>query len=80
MRRGPMAWEPAAAFACFIGSVISLVLGFVFTTGWILDFGLHPVLHGVGITLLIIGIPLLIVGGHFLDVRERKIKKSTFWS
>jgi hypothetical protein len=77
IHRSQLAWEPAAAFVCFVGAFLSLVLGFVFTTGWILDFGLHPFLHGLGLTLLIIGIPLLILGGHFLDVRERKIKKSS---
>ena len=71
-----MAWEPAAAFCCFAGALVSLVMGFVFTTGWILDFTVHPFLHGLGITLLIIGIPLFILGGHFMDLRDRKIKKS----
>jgi hypothetical protein len=76
LRRSQLAWEPAAAFACFVASVLSLIGGFVFTTGWILDFAIHPILHGLGLTLLIIGIPLLILGAHFLDLRERKIKKS----
>ena len=76
MQRSPVAWEPAAAFCCFVGAIIALVLGFVFTTGWILDFAVHPFLHGLGLTLLIIGIPLLILGGHFMDLRDRKIRKS----
>ncbi len=29
-------------------------------------------LHGIGLTLLIIGIPILILGGHCLDLMERE--------
>jgi hypothetical protein len=69
-------WEQAAAFACFVGSILSLAIGFVFTTNWILNEVRHPLLHAVGITLLIIGIPILILGGHCLDLMEKKNKKS----
>ena len=69
-------WEPMAAFACFAGSIISLALGFALTTNWVLNANRHPVLHGVGLTLLIIGIPILILGGHFLDLMDKKNKKS----
>ena len=69
-------WEPAAAFACFAGSILSLALGFAFTTNWLLDAVRHPVLHAVGITLLIIGIPILILGGHCLDLMDKKNKRS----
>jgi predicted Na+-dependent transporter len=72
----PAAWEPVAAFACFAGSVLSLALGFAFTTEWFLNAVRHPFLHAVGITLLIIGIPILILGGHCLDLMEKKNKKS----
>lgn len=57
---------------CFIGSALSLGLGFIFTTGWILNGDRHPALHALGITLLIIGIPILILGGHCLDLIEKK--------
>ena len=66
-------WESAAAMVCFAGAVLSLVMGFVFTTGWLLNAELHPLLHGVGLFLLIVGIPILILGGHFMDLRERKV-------
>ncbi|HZN00036.1 MAG TPA: hypothetical protein VFB70_11620 [Pyrinomonadaceae bacterium] len=66
-------WEPAAAAVCFAGAVLSLAIGFVFTTGWLLNANLHPLLHGVGLFLLIVGIPILILGGHFMDLRERKV-------
>jgi hypothetical protein len=69
-------WEPAAAFVCFAGSILSLALGFALTTNWLLNAGRHPYLHAVGITLLIIGIPILILGGHCLDLMDKKNKKS----
>jgi hypothetical protein len=68
-------WEPVAAFACFAGSILSLALGFAFTTNWLLDAVRHPLLHAVGITLLIIGIPILILGGHCLDLMDNKNKR-----
>ena len=71
-----LSWEPMAAFACFAGSVVSLALGFALTTEWVLNAERHPVLHAVGLTFLIIGIPILILGGHCLDLMERKVKKS----
>lgn len=76
VRPNPATWEPVAAFACFGGSILSLALGFAFTTNWLIDAVRHPVLHAVGITLLIIGIPILILGGHCLDLMEKKSKKS----
>jgi hypothetical protein len=69
-------WEPVAAFACFAGAILSLAGGFAFTTNLLLDAVRHPVLHAVGITLLIVGIPILILGGHCLDLMEKKNKKS----
>jgi hypothetical protein len=69
-------WEPVAAFACFAGSILSLALGFALTTNWLLNAVRHPYLHSAGITLLIIGIPILILGGHCLDLMDKKNKKS----
>ena len=76
IHRGPLAWEPLAAVACFIGAVLSLAIGFIFTTRWLLDDHLHPLLHAVGLVLLVIGIPIIILGGHFMDVREEKLRQS----
>jgi hypothetical protein len=76
VKPNPATWEPVAAFACFAGSILSLALGFAFTTNWLLNAVRHPVLHAVGITLLIIGIPILILGGHCLDLIDRKNEKS----
>ena len=75
VKSDPATWEPLAAFACFAGSVLSLALGFAFTTDWLLNAVRHPFLHAVGITLLIIGIPILILGGHCLDLMDKKNKK-----
>src|SRR5262249_21754364 len=50
--------------------------GFVLTTRLLLNDQLHPLLHGVGIVLLIVGIPLLILGGHFMDLRDKKRRES----
>ena len=73
IERGPVAWESTAAAACFVVAVVSLAIGFVLTTRWLLNFQLHPLLHGLGLALLIIGIPLVILGAHFMDLRERKV-------
>ena len=65
-------WLETAGVGCFLSSALSLGVGFILTTGLILNAGRHPVLHGVGITLLIIGIPILILGGHCFDLMETK--------
>ena len=74
IEREAVAWELAAAITCFMSAVISLLIGFVLTTGWLLNAQLHPLLYSLGLGLLIIGIPIVILGGHFMDLRERKIK------
>ena len=69
-------WEPMAAAVCFVSAPVCLAIGFVFTTRLLLNAQLHPWLHGVGLFLLIIGIPVLILGGHFMDLRDRRRKSS----
>src|SRR5688572_20672093 len=76
VKRKAATWEPAAAFTCFAGSILSLAIGFALTSNWLLNAVHHPYLHAVGITLLIIGIPILILGGHCLDLMDKKNKKS----
>jgi len=71
LRHNPVAWEPVAAGMCFAVALISLALGFVFTTRWLLDDHLHPLLHTAGLILLIVGIPIVILGGHFMDLQEK---------
>jgi len=72
VKRDPIAWEPLAACVCFVAAIISLAIGFVFTTHWLLDDHVHPLLHTIGLVLLIVGIPLIILGGHFMDLNEKK--------
>jgi len=73
--KGSIAWEPLAAAACFVIAPLLLAIGFVLTTRLLLNSQLHPWLHGLGLIFLIIGIPILILGGHFMDVREKKIRE-----
>src|ERR1041384_8473769 len=68
----PGLWEWLAAVVCFILGVLALAVGFVLTTDRLLDGHLHPSLHAAGIILLIIGIPVVILGGHFMDLGEKK--------
>lgn len=69
-------WELIAAGACFAVAVIAIVLGFVFTTHSLLDDNIHPVLHMLGLVLLVIGIPIMMLGAHFMDMQERKLDES----
>lgn len=66
-------WESLAAAGCFVVAVMSVAIGFLLTTDWILNAHLHPALHAIGILLLIVGIPLVILGGHFMDLGERTL-------
>ena len=74
LKRDVVAWDVLAAAVCFIVAVLSLAIGFVLTTRWLLDDQVHPLLHGMGLVLLVIGIPIMILGGHFMDMGERKHK------
>ena len=75
IKRPAVAWEPLAAAACFVSAVVALAIGFVFTTRLLLDDHLHPLLHALGLLLLILGIPIMILGGHFMDLREKKRRR-----
>ena len=72
---GVVDWERVAAAGCFVAAILSIVIGFVFTTGRLLNAEIHPLLHSVGLFLLILGIPVLILGGHFMDLREKKANR-----
>ena len=73
IEREPGIWEWWGAFGCFVSAVLSVAFGFVLTTDSLLDAHLHPALHSIGIVLLIIGIPLLILGGHCMDLGEKTL-------
>jgi len=68
-----IAWEPVAAVTCFLGAVLSLTMGFLLTTRSLLNAATHPLLHDLGLALLIVGLPILVLGGHFMDLREKKV-------
>jgi H+/Cl- antiporter ClcA len=67
-------WQATAALLCFVTSVFAGIVGSVLTTSWVLSAQLHPLLHAIGLTLLIIAIPVLLLGGHCLDLMERRQK------
>ena len=64
-------WQAVAAFACFAGAILALATGSLLTTAWVLNAAVHPMLHAVGLTLLIVAIPILVLGGHCLDLLEK---------
>jgi hypothetical protein len=74
LKRDVAARDVVAAAVCFVFAILSLAIGFVLTTQWLLDDQIHPLLHGMGLVLLVIGIPILILGGHFMDMGERENK------
>ena len=74
LTRDAAAWDVVAAAVCFVVAVLSLAIGFVLTTRWLLDDQVHPLLHGMGLVLLVVGIPIMILGGHFMDMGERTHK------
>lgn len=74
LERRHSAWQIPAAVACFVLALVAGVAGSFLTTGWILNAQQHPALYSVGLTLLILALPTLILGGHFLDLRDREPK------
>jgi uncharacterized membrane protein len=69
-------WQVAAAIACFVIAVVAGLVGFLLTTDWILNAEHHPALHALGLTSLILALPVLILGGHCLDLMDRKRNRS----
>ena len=65
------AWHVPSAVACFALSVIAGVGGSLLTTGWILNAQQHPALYAIGLILLLLFLPLLILGGHCLDLQDK---------
>ncbi len=65
-------WEATGAFFCFTSGIGAALFGSILTAAtWITGAQLHPWLHGLGTTLLIVTIPLLIFSGYCLDWMER---------
>ncbi len=65
-------WQAIAAFGCFVSAVLAFLFGTLLTTAWVLNAAVHPLLHALGLTLLIAAIPILILGGHCLDLLEKR--------
>jgi hypothetical protein len=68
-------WDSLAATLSFIGAALAGLFGFVLTTSWIVVPSLHPQLRDLGIIFLIVALPLLILGGHCLDLIDRRRKQ-----
>jgi len=68
-------WESLGAVFSFIGFAIAGVLGILLTTSWIVNSALHPHARGIGVVLLLVAFPLLICGGHCLDLMDRRAKQ-----
>lgn len=64
-------WLVPSAVACFALSAIAGVGGSLLTTDWILNAQQHPALYAVGLILLLLFLPLLILGGHCLDLQDK---------
>jgi K+-transporting ATPase KdpC subunit len=76
--RTPGFWQ-SAAFACFVGAVLAALVGTLLTTSWVLNGQLHPLWRGFGLILLMAALPILIAGGHCLDLRDRRAKELDIW-
>jgi hypothetical protein len=75
-KRGSAAtWKLIGALSSFTGAVLAGFSGCVLTTSWLPGGSGHPWLYQLGTVLLIITIPLLICGGHCLDLLEGEAKK-----
>jgi H+/Cl- antiporter ClcA len=60
------------ALSFILLAVFAAAAGSLLTTTWILNEQLHPWLHALGLVFLILAIPVLIAGGHCLDLRDRR--------
>jgi hypothetical protein len=69
--RRDLFWD-VTAFSCFAGAFVAGLTGSLLTTSWFLNGQLHPRLHGLGIILLMAAIPIFLLGGHCLDLGDRK--------
>lgn len=71
VQRNAAPWKAIAGFACFVSAILAFLFGSLLTTGWVLNATIHPVLHALGLALLIVAIPILILGGHCFDLLEK---------
>lgn len=65
-------WEATGAIVGFVGAILSLLFGGLFTVGsWISGAHANLWLQRFGTGLLIAAIPLLLFAGHCLDLMEK---------
>lgn len=69
-------WHAPAAVACFVLAGIAALSGSLLTTNAILNAHEHPTLYAVGLISLILAFPMVILGAHCLDLRDRSQKGS----
>ena len=62
---------PGAALMCFVVAVATGAIGNILTTASFVNAQQHPTLHAIGLILLILSLPILILGGHCLDLNDR---------
>jgi hypothetical protein len=58
-------------FTCFVSAILAFLFGSLLTTEWVLNATIHPLLHALGLALLIVAIPILLLGGHCFDLLEK---------
>ena len=75
-QRARPAWHAPAAVACFVLAAIAALGGSLVTTNAILNAHDHPTLYAVGLTSLILALPIAILGAHCLDLMDRRQNKS----
>jgi hypothetical protein len=69
-------WYSAAALACFAVSVLAALVGSLLTSGLLLNAQIHPWLYDAGLIMLILALPILILGGHCLDLLDQNRQSS----
>ncbi len=73
-RRGGWRWQAVGACLGLAGGSFAPVAGaLLLAVGWALGSGGRP-LHLAGSVLLLTTIPLLLAGGHCLDLLERQVR------
>ena len=76
LKRTEPTWHAPAAVACFVLAAIAALSGSLLTTNGIMNAHEHPTLYAVGLTSLILALPIAILGAHCLDLKDRQQKRS----
>ena len=76
LQREHSSWQGPAAVACFALAIIAALAGSFLTTNAILNAHEHQTLYAIGLTSLILALPIAILGAHFLDLMDPEQKRS----